>query len=56
MQVTIDSRERGLISLFQEASVPHQVATLPVGDVQCQYESGRAWIAERKRADDFATR
>ena len=54
MQVTIDSRERGLISLFQEAGVSHQVATLPVGDVQCQYESGRAWIAERKRADDFA--
>ena len=25
-----------------------------MGDVVCQYESGRGWIAERKRSDDFA--
>ena len=54
MQLTIDSRERGLISIFRGAGVPHQVETLPVGDVLCQYDSGHVWIAERKRADDFA--
>ena len=54
MQVRIDSREKGLIRLFQGAGVAHQVAALPVGDVVCQYESGRAWIAERKRSDDLA--
>ena len=54
MQVRIDSREKGLIRLFQGAGVAHQVAALPVGDVFCQYESGHAWVAERKRADDFA--
>lgn len=54
MQVTIDSRERGLIRIFQAAKVAHQVEALPVGDVVCQYGSGHAWVAERKRADDFA--
>ena len=54
MQVRIDSREKGLIRCFQGAGVAHQVAALPVGDVFCQYESGHAWVAERKRADDFA--
>ena len=54
MQLKIDSRERGLISIFRGAGVPHQVQTLPLGDVLCQYESGHVWIAERKRADDFA--
>ena len=54
MQVTIDSREKGLIRIFEGAGVAHQVATLPVGDVVCQYENGRIWIAERKRSDDLA--
>ena len=53
MQVTIDSREKGLIRIFEGAGVAHQVATLPVGDVVCQYENGRVWIAERKRSDDL---
>jgi len=54
MSVTIDSRERGLISLFRQAGLAHQVAALPVGDILCQYDSGNSWIAERKRSDDFA--
>ena len=54
MQVTTDSREKGLISLFRGAGVAHQVETLPVGDVLCQYDGGKSWIAERKRSDDFA--
>ena len=53
MQVTIDSREKGLIRIFEGAGVAHQVAALPVGDVVCQYENGRVWIAERKRSDDL---
>ena len=32
---------------------PH-VAALPVGDVACRYDDGRAWAAERKTADDLA--
>ena len=55
MQVTIDSRERGLINIFQRAGVAHRVETLPVGDLLCQYaDGGRAWVAERKRSDDLA--
>ncbi len=54
MQVTIDSRERGLIRILEAAKIAHQVEALPVGDVVCQYGSGHAWVAERKRADDFA--
>ena len=55
MQVTIDSRERGLINIFQRAGVAHRVETLPVGDLLCQYADGcRAWVAERKRSDDLA--
>ena len=54
MQVTIDYREKGLARLLQDSGVPHQVSALPVGDVLCRYDSGASWIAERKRADDFA--
>ena len=54
MQVKIDSREKGLIKIFSGAGLPHQVEALPVGDFMCQYEGGHAWIAERKRSDDFA--
>ena len=54
MQLTIDHREKGLARVLQDSGVPHQVSALPVGDVLCQYENGRAWIAERKRSDDLA--
>ena len=54
MELTIDGRERGLIRIFVGAGVAHKVETLPVGDVVCRYENGRAWIAERKRSDDLA--
>ena len=53
--LTIDSRERGLIQRLAAKRAPHQVVSLAVGDVLCEYEgSGTSWIMERKRADDFA--
>ena len=53
--LTIDSRERGLIQCLAAKRAPHQVASLAVGDVRCEYEgSGTSWIMERKRADDYA--
>ena len=52
MAVCIDFRERELIKHLHSLS-PH-VAALPVGDVVCRYDDGRAWAAERKTADDLA--
>ena len=53
--LAIDSRERGLIQCLAAKRAPHQVVSLAVGDVFCEYEgSGTPWIMERKRADDFA--
>ena len=54
MSLIVDSRERGLIQLFRQAGCVHQVSALDVGDVLCNYENGRSWVCERKRADDFA--
>ena len=52
MALSIDLRERELIKHLHSLS-PH-VAALPVGDVVCRYDDGRAWAAERKTADDLA--
>ena len=52
--LSVDARERLLISVLQRYSVPHRLKTLPVGDVLCEYADGTSWIAERKRADDLA--
>ena len=48
--LTLDYRERSLISLFPSAAVKQ----LPAGDVMCEYENGSTWVAERKTADDLA--
>ena len=48
--LTIDARERHLVSLFGEGAV--EVSTLELGDAQCQYPDGSAWIAERKTVND----
>ena len=52
MAVCIDFRERELIKHLHSLS-PH-VAALPVGDVVCRYDDGRAWAAERKTANELA--
>ena len=52
--LSVDARERLLISVLQRYSVSHTVKTLQVGDVLCEYADGTSWIAERKRADDLA--
>ena len=54
-RLTVDTRERALMHHLDANRVPYRALTLPVGDVLCAYEDGgRAWIMERKRADDFA--
>ena len=50
--LSVDHRERGLIETL--ADVQFVVKTLLVGDLMCEYEDGRAWIAERKCANDLA--
>ncbi len=52
MALSIDHREKGLISFLQ--CLRPRVASLLVGDVVCTYETGQAWAAERKTADDLA--
>ena len=52
MSLVVDHRERALIEVL--VGVPHAIQTLPVGDIICDYGNDNAWIAERKRADDFA--
>ena len=49
----VDKRERTLAEVLRQAEVEFVLQTLPVGDVMWQ-ETGRCWIAERKRADDLA--
>ena len=49
----VDKRERTLAEVLRQADVEFVLQTLPVGDVMWQ-ETGRCWIAERKRADDLA--
>ena len=54
-RLAVDSRERALIQCLAAKRAPHQVLSLPAGDVLCKYEGrGSSWIMERKRADDFA--
>ena len=53
MALALDRRETSLSRAL--ADQPHEVTTLPVGDVLCAYEDGRSsWIAERKTARDLA--
>ena len=49
----VDKRERMLAEVLRQTDVEFVLQTLPVGDVMWQ-ETGRSWIAERKRADDLA--
>lgn len=54
-RLVVDTRERGLVRHLVSKSAPHNVQSLPAGDVLCTYDGrGCAWIMERKRADDFA--
>ena len=52
--LTVNARERLLIEVLRTGGIAHRVATLPVGDVTCEYEDGTSWLAERKRTDDLA--
>ena len=52
--LTVDARERLLMEVLRTGGIAHRVATLPVGDVTCEYEDGTSWLAERKRTDDLA--
>ena len=54
--LSVDCRERALIQCLAARGAPHQVMSLPAGDVLRKYEGsgGSSWILERKRADDFA--
>ena len=54
--LAVDCRERALIQCLAARGTPHQVMSLPAGDVLRKYEgsAGSSWILERKRADDFA--
>ena len=49
----VDKRERTLAEVLRQADVEFVLQTLPAGDVIWQ-ETGRCWMAERKRADDLA--
>ena len=51
VKVSIDHREHELIRLLD---IPHEVKTLDVGDIVCEYDKENMWIAERKRVDDLA--
>ena len=54
MQLTLDRREIHLSSALLDT--PHLIADLPVGDILCEYNDGRApWVAERKTAHDLAS-
>ena len=53
-KVTVDSRERTLLTIFRAHSDGFDVASLPVGDVHVEYADGRSWVCERKTAADLA--
>ena len=51
MFLSVDYRER---QISERLELPHNVRSLPVGDVVCDYGAGNQWIAERKTATDLA--
>ena len=52
-KMTIDARERQLVSLFGDGGGPElEVRTLELGDVMCEYADGSSWILERKTTHD----
>ena len=52
-KMTIDTRERQLVSLFGDGGGPElEVRTLELGDVMCEYADGSSWILERKTTHD----
>ena len=54
-RVVIDSREVGLIQLFQAHADGFEVAALKCGDVMVEYGDGcRGWVCERKTGADAA--
>ena len=50
----LDRREIALSDALTRLEMAHEMRTLPVGDILCEYEQGVPWVAERKRASDLA--
>ena len=54
-RVRVDRREQALLELFREHAEDYEIESLPVGDVQVDYEhGGRGWLCERKTVLDLA--